>query len=142
VSGGRLVLAAALIVLPVATAQDSVEGRWAMHVAWPNRPAEVTLTVSNAQGELVVLWEGLQGVLEGHEAAYADGVLSFSLRVEEQGDRAIELRFEGHVDGDHMEGKLVLPRGREIPARGERLPGREVSTADRLSPATSSIPAR
>ncbi len=92
-----------------------------MQAEWVNGTSAVSVVVTEVDGDLAVAWEGRQGKLDGKEVAFADGVLSFTLEVENQNSESIDLRFEGVIKGDRIDGKLVLPNGAEMKVDGRRV---------------------
>jgi len=126
----RRSIVAAIIVLAVCTAAawsptqsppQSALGHWSMQAEWVNGTSAVSVVVTEVDGDLAVAWEGRQGKLDGKEVAFADGVLSFTLEVESQNSESIDLRFEGVIKGDRIDGKLVLPNGAEMKVDGRRV---------------------
>jgi len=118
---------AALIVTLVAlgspaSAQTGPGGEWELEVEWPQRSASVLLTVQT-EDSLAVTWAGPQGLLSGQDVAFEDGLLTFLLLVEDQNERDVELRFEGHVVGETLSGTLLMmPNRGEIAVAGRRRP--------------------
>jgi len=61
--------------------------------------------------------------LSGQDVAFEDGLLTFLLLVEDQKERDVELRFEGHVVGETLSGTLLMmPNRGEIAVVGRRRP--------------------
>jgi hypothetical protein len=114
-------LAVLLVCLGARAApQNTPLGLWKLQVQWVSGAAEVALTVSQVGSELFASWEGPRGKLVLHDVAFEDDVLSFGIPVQDQSGTAVELRFEGTVSGDLIDGKILLRNGTEIEADGRR----------------------
>jgi hypothetical protein len=117
-------IAAALfgLVLAVGTVRAAEDplGQWDLNVEWPQAAAKVLLTVERVDGALKVTWAGPRGSLEGKSPAFANDVLTFAIEVANQGGEHVDLRYEGHIKGSEITGKLVTPTGKEIGASGSR----------------------
>lgn len=118
---GTASLAGLLLLGGAAAAQNTPLGAWKLQVEWIGGPAEVTLTVSQVGSEFFATWEGPRGKLAVRDVAFAGDVLSFAIPVQDQNGAPVELRFEGTVDGDRIDGKILLRNGTEIEADGERV---------------------
>lgn len=118
---GATTFASLLLLLGGASAaQNSPVGVWKLQVQWIGGPADVTLTVNQIGNELYAAWEGPRGKLAVREVAFEDDVLSFVLPVQDQNGASVELRFEGTIDGDAIDGKILLRNGTEIDVDGRR----------------------
>lgn len=130
--GGRFatgLAAPSLVVLlllgSAAAVQNTPLGLWKLQVEWIGGAAEVTLTVSQVGSQLYAAWEGPRGKLAVRDVAFEKDVLSFVLPVQDQNGAPVELRFEGAIDGDAIDGKILLRNGTEINADGRRDSGAE-----------------
>ncbi|HSC27983.1 MAG TPA: hypothetical protein VLD67_11955 [Vicinamibacterales bacterium] len=103
---------------------DEPLGDWNLKVDWPNRTADVVLTVSRSDKGLVATWTGPQGRLTADAVTFSDQVLRFTLGVEDQNGDPVKLQFEGRIKDGRIDGQLVTPRGAKIKVTGRRVAAR------------------
>lgn len=119
-----ILLMAALGITTLAPASSAAAaqaaGAWKLQVDWPDGRADVILTVTEKDGALTATWAGPRGTLPADAVSIADGVLTFVLQVKDQDGNPLELRFEGRIAGERIDGHLAMPRGRAIKVTGQR----------------------
>lgn len=99
--------------------QDAV-GEWRLEVDWPSGTLPVTLTVTETEEGLAATWSGPRGEVAAESVAFDAGALTMVIPVTDQNGTRLDLRLRAEIDGDRLEGALTMPRGRQIPVRGER----------------------
>jgi hypothetical protein len=102
----------------------SPTGEWKLRVAWPDRPAEVTLEVRGEGPGLEARWIGPRGTLEAQEVRFDEPELTFTLQVSVSTDggasQPTTLAFRGAIEGDRLHGDLRLPDRDPIAVEGVR----------------------
>jgi hypothetical protein len=99
-------------------ADDGPVGDWNLTAEFGGRTNESTLTVSKDGDELQAIMVGQRGERELDEVAFADGVLTFDMTFDRQGQE-MTLSFSGKIAGDTLDGNWSSDFG-DFPVSGKR----------------------
>lgn len=125
VSVGRLLLAGGLLAFMlcagVPSLAESPVGEWTIVTDAGGQVTESTLTIMEKDGELSGTIESDLGTLDIADPAFEDGVLTFDITIDAQG-QLLELAFEGKIDGNVMDVSWASEFG-DFPGEGSRGPG-------------------
>ena len=107
----------ALMAIPVVAGASPV-GEWDLTIDAQGQPTPVTMTITEEGGELAGLIDSDQGTAELSKVVYDAGALTFILEIVEMG---MTMEFEGTINGDAIEGLLLMPdMGMEMATTGTR----------------------
>ena len=103
------------------------EGEWKLNYSVQDQEVEATLTLErDGDGKLGGTWVNQFGESALENAAFEDGKLSFTRRLEFNGN-ALELDFDGTVDGGKITGMVISEFG-EFEVAGELVGGADVAS--------------